>query len=49
VLRIEENRMVRDIGGGEVMEIRWRPPAKAARDRAQLSQGAGQGAAIRHD
>jgi hypothetical protein len=25
VLRIEENRMVRDIGGGEVMEIRWRP------------------------
>jgi hypothetical protein len=26
VLRIEENRMVRDIGGGEVMEIRWRPP-----------------------
>ncbi len=29
VLRIEENRMVRDIGGGEVMETRWRPPAKA--------------------
>jgi hypothetical protein len=29
VLRIEENRMVRDIGGGEVMEIRWRPPTKA--------------------
>jgi hypothetical protein len=28
VLRIEENRMVRDIGGGEVMEIRWRPPTK---------------------
>jgi hypothetical protein len=21
--------MVRDIGGGEVMEIRWRPPTKA--------------------
>jgi hypothetical protein len=29
VLRIEENRMVRDIGGGEVMEIRWRAPTKA--------------------
>jgi hypothetical protein len=29
VLRIEENRTVRDIGGGEVMEIRWRPPTKA--------------------
>jgi hypothetical protein len=29
VLRIEENRMVRDIGGGEVMEMRWRPPTKA--------------------
>jgi hypothetical protein len=29
VLRIEEKRMVRDIGGGEVMEIRWRPPTKA--------------------
>jgi hypothetical protein len=29
VLRIEENRMVRDIGGGEVMEIRWRPPTKS--------------------
>jgi hypothetical protein len=29
VLRIEENRMVRDIGGGEVMEIRWRPPTQA--------------------
>ena len=29
VLRIEENRMVRDIGGGEVMEIRWRRPTKA--------------------
>jgi hypothetical protein len=29
VLRIEENRMVRDIGGGEVMETRWRPPTKA--------------------
>jgi hypothetical protein len=29
VLRIEESRMVRDIGGGEVMEIRWRPPTKA--------------------
>ena len=29
VLRIEENRMVRDIGGGEMMEIRWRPPTKA--------------------
>jgi hypothetical protein len=29
VLRIEENRMVRDIGGGQVMEIRWRPPTKA--------------------
>jgi hypothetical protein len=28
VLRIEENRTVRDIGGGEVMEIRWRPPTK---------------------
>jgi len=28
-LRIEENRMVRDIGGGEVMEIRWRPPTKS--------------------
>src|SRR4029077_5851725 len=28
VLRIEENRAVRDIGGGEVMEIRWRPPTK---------------------
>jgi hypothetical protein len=29
VLRIEENRTVRDIGGGEMMEIRWRPPTKA--------------------
>ena len=29
VLRIEENRMVRDIGGGEVMEIRWRPATKS--------------------
>jgi hypothetical protein len=29
VLRVEENRMVRDIGGGEVMETRWRPPTKA--------------------
>jgi hypothetical protein len=29
MLRIEENRMVRDIGGGEVMETRWRPPTKA--------------------
>jgi hypothetical protein len=29
VLRVEENRMVRDIGGGEVMEIRWRQPTKA--------------------
>jgi hypothetical protein len=29
VLRIEESRGVRDIGGGEVMEIRWRPPTKA--------------------
>jgi hypothetical protein len=29
VLRIEESRMVRDIGGGEVMEIRWRAPTKA--------------------
>jgi hypothetical protein len=29
VLRLEETRMVRDIGGGEVMEIRWRPPTKA--------------------
>jgi hypothetical protein len=29
VLRIEENRTVRDIGGGEVMETRWRPPTKA--------------------
>jgi len=29
VFRIEENRMVRDIGGGEVMETRWRPPTKA--------------------
>jgi hypothetical protein len=29
MLRIEENRMVRDIGGGEVMENRWRPPTKA--------------------
>jgi hypothetical protein len=29
VLRIEENRMVRDIGGGEVKENRWRPPTKA--------------------
>jgi hypothetical protein len=29
VLRIEENRMVRDIGGGEVMETRWRPATKA--------------------
>jgi hypothetical protein len=28
VLRIEENRTVRDIGGGEVMEIRWRQPTK---------------------
>jgi hypothetical protein len=28
VLRIE-NRVVRDIGGGEVMETRWRPPTKA--------------------
>ncbi len=29
VLRIEENRLVRDIGGGEVMENRWRAPTKA--------------------
>ena len=29
VLRIEENRMVRDIGVGEVMETRWRSPTKA--------------------
>jgi hypothetical protein len=29
VLRIEENRLVRDIGGGDMMEIRWRPPTKA--------------------
>jgi hypothetical protein len=29
ILRIEENRMMRDIGGGEVMETRWRPPTKA--------------------
>jgi hypothetical protein len=29
VLRVEENRMVRDIGGGEVMEIRWRQPTRA--------------------
>jgi hypothetical protein len=29
VLRLEENRMVRDIGGGEVTEIRWRAPTKA--------------------
>ena len=29
VLRIEENRLVRDIGGGELMETRWRPPTKA--------------------
>jgi hypothetical protein len=29
VLRIEENRMVRDIGGGEVMETLWRPATKA--------------------
>jgi hypothetical protein len=29
VLRIEENRLVRDIGGGEVMETRWRPATKA--------------------
>jgi hypothetical protein len=29
VLRIEENRVVRDIGGGELMETRWRPPTKA--------------------
>jgi hypothetical protein len=29
VLRIEENRIVRDIGGGELMETRWRPPTKA--------------------
>jgi hypothetical protein len=29
VLRIEENRMVRDIGGGELTETRWRPPTKA--------------------
>jgi hypothetical protein len=29
VLRIEETRMVRDIGGGEVMEIRWRQATKA--------------------
>jgi len=29
VLRIEESRMMRDIGGGEVMEIRWRAPTKA--------------------
>jgi hypothetical protein len=29
MLRIEENRMVRDVGGGDVMEIRWRPPTKA--------------------
>jgi hypothetical protein len=28
-LRVEENRMVRDIGGGEVMEIRWRQSTKA--------------------
>ena len=29
VLRIEEHRMVRDIGGGEVTEIRWRPPTRS--------------------
>ena len=29
VLRLEENRIMRDIGGGEVMETRWRPPTKA--------------------
>jgi hypothetical protein len=29
MLRIEENRMVRDIAGGEMMEIRRRPPTKA--------------------
>ena len=29
VLRIEENRTVRDIGGGEMLEIRWRAPTRA--------------------
>jgi hypothetical protein len=29
VLRLEEIRKVRDIGGGEVTEIRWRAPTKA--------------------
>ena len=29
VLRIEENRFLRDIGGGEIMEIRWRQPTRA--------------------
>jgi hypothetical protein len=29
VLRIEEDRVVRDIGGGELTETRWRPATKA--------------------
>jgi hypothetical protein len=29
VLRIEEDRLLRDIGGGEIKEIRWRQPTRA--------------------
>ena len=29
MLRIEENRIMRDIGGGEMIETRWRLPTKA--------------------
>jgi hypothetical protein len=41
VLRIEENRMVRDIGGGEVMETRWRPATKSeVREIVRVYHGA---------
>jgi hypothetical protein len=51
VLRIEENRMVRDIGGGEVMETRWRPPTKAeVREIVRRYHGGTvQGAAVQDD
>ena len=45
VLRIEENRMVRDIGGGELIETRGR----GTRDRTPLPRGVGQAAAVRGD
>ena len=42
---IEENRMVRDIGGGELIETRGR----GTRDRTPLPRGVGQAAAVRGD